>query len=105
MPTIPEIFEAMPGRYRPGSCASPRSYYFSIGEHKCTVRLTAEDCRVEDGKTLDHADVVLKTTPDLFERMVIRGEMPGFRDVTLGRIKTNDPSALADLKGYFRFDR
>jgi long-chain acyl-CoA synthetase len=93
----------MPQRYRPGALAAAKSYYFSIGDHKYTVRLTPQACTVEDGRTLDNADCVLKTTPELFERMVLHGKMPGAIDIARGKIKTNDPSALQDLAKYFDF--
>ena len=32
--SIPEIFDAMPGRYRKGKVSKPSSYYFSIGDMK-----------------------------------------------------------------------
>jgi hypothetical protein len=102
MPSIPQIFAEMPGRYRVGAVQAPRSYYFSIGDHKYTVKLTSQACVVEAGKTLANADCVLKTTPDLFERMVINGELPGALDIARGRFKTNDPSKLRDLRGLFR---
>lgn len=100
--TIPQIFEAMPSRYRSGK-AKTSTYYFSIGDHKYTVRLTPEACTVESGKTVENADVVLKTTPELFEKMVIKGKMPGPIDIARGKIKTNDPGALKDLRDYFDF--
>lgn len=102
MPTIPEIFDAMPDRYQPGKIDKDRTYYFSLGDDKFTVTLSPESCVVVKGKSGD-ADVVLKTTPQLFEKMVIHGKMPGALDIARGRIKTNDPMALKDLKGYFDF--
>ena len=102
MLTIPEIFLGMPGRYRPGVLSAPRSYYFSIGDHKYTVKLTPQACAVDSGKTVENADCVLKTTPELFERMVIQGKMPGAMDLAMGRVKTNDPGALQQLRELFR---
>lgn len=100
---IPAIFDAMPDRYRTGSARSSSIYYFSIGEHKYTVRLTPQACTVESGKTAENADVVLKTTPELFEKMVVKGKMPGPIDIARGKIKTNDPGALKQLRDYFDF--
>ncbi len=103
MAKISEMFEQMPTRYRAGVLKAARSYYFSIGDLKYTVKLTPQACTVEIGKTIDNADCVLKTTPELFEKMVIHGKMPGMMDITMGRVKTNDPSALQELKGLFQF--
>ena len=101
--TIPEIFEAMPSRYRKGSATSARSFYFSVGDHKYTVKVDAQGCTVESGKTLENADVVLKTTPELFEKMVVKGKMPGPLDIARGKIKTNDPGGLKSLRDWFDF--
>lgn len=101
--TIPEIFDAMPSRYKKGSATSPRSFYFSVGDHKYTVKIDGDVCSVESGKTIDNADVVLKTTPALFEKMVVKGKMPGPIDIARGKIKTNDPGGLAALREWFDF--
>jgi long-chain acyl-CoA synthetase len=100
---IPTIFEHMPRRYKKGSASAPRSYYFSVGEHKYTVRVTPEACTVEPGKTVESADVVLKTTPELFEKMVLRGKLPGPIDIATGKIRTNDPVGLSKLREMFDF--
>jgi long-chain acyl-CoA synthetase len=100
---VPEIFAAMPGRYKKGASASPRSFYFSIGDLRYTVKVDASTCVVEEGKTVENADVVLKTTPDLFQKMVVQGKLPGAIDIAMGRIKTNDPMGLQKLREWFDF--
>ena len=100
---IPQLFSAMPSRYRPAKLGKPTSYYFSIGDHKYTVRLDAEKCTVENGKTIENADCVLKTTPELFEKMVMHGKMPGPIDIARGKVKTNDAGALMKLRDLFDF--
>lgn len=101
--TIPQLFAAMPARYRVGKVDRPMTYYFSVGDHKYTVKVDAEKCVVESGKTVDNADCVLKTTPELFEKMVIHGKMPGPIDIARGKVKTNDAGALAKLRDLFDF--
>jgi hypothetical protein len=100
---ITQLFTAMPSRYKPGKIAKPTSYYFSIGDDKYTVKLDAQTCTVESGKTIENADCVLKTTPELFEKMVLKGKMPGPIDIARGKVKTNDPSALMKLRDLFDF--
>lgn len=102
MPSIPEIFANMTSHYNSGVLSENRTYYFSVGEHKYTVRLTPTECAVEDGRTGD-ADCILKATPDLFQKMVLKGKAPGPMDIMRGRIKTNDPAMLAQLKDLFTF--
>ena len=102
MSRIAQIFDAMADRYQPGKVEEDRIFYFSLGDDKYTVIITPDKCVVEKGKT-EEADVVLKTTPELFEKMVIHGKMPGPIDIARGKIRTNDPAALKDLKTYFDF--
>ena len=104
MPTIPQIFEAMPDRYLRGVLDMPRSWYFSVGEHKYTVLMTPEACNVAAGKTRERCDYVLKVHPKLFEKMVLKGGVPSPLDIARGRIRTNDPAALVQLRQLFRFD-
>jgi len=100
---IPTIFEHMPSRYIAGSAEANKSFYFSIGDHKFTVKVDPQSCQVESGKTIEQADIVLKTTPELFLKMVVHGKMPGPLDIARGKIKTNDPGGLASLKSMFDF--
>ena len=99
---IDRIFSEMPGRYRVGSAESS-VYYFSIGDKKYTVKLSKDGCVVENGRTVEKADYILKTTPELFEKMVVKGKMPGPIDIARGKVKTNDPRALMNLRDYFDF--
>ncbi|MCA9708155.1 MAG: hypothetical protein KDK70_20050 [Myxococcales bacterium] len=101
--SVEQIFEQMPGRYLRGKVSTRRVYYFSIGDFRATVTLTPEAVTVERDKKVDDADVVLKTTPELFEKMVLRGKMPGPIDIARGKIKTNDPLGLKNLRDYFDF--
>lgn len=101
--SIPDIFRALPECYRSGVLTQDTSFYFSVGEHKYTVRLTPDRCEVDPGKTLDQADVVLKTTPELFIKMVVQGGTPSTLDVIRGRVKTNAPGQLKQMRDLFDF--
>jgi hypothetical protein len=104
-PSIPELFSMMPDRYRTGVLGAPRSYYFSVGPYKYTAVLKPDGAEVSEGNSIGKADVVLKTTEELFARMVIHGKMPGALDIARGRIKTNNPAALKQLRDLFDFSR
>jgi len=97
------IFEQMGARYITGKVSGTRVYYFSIGDFRATVTLRPDGIDVEPGKKVDDADVVLKTTPALFEKMVLHGKSPGPIDIARGKVKTNDPLALKKLRDYFDF--
>lgn len=100
---VKKIFEKMPGRYIKGSVEKPTTYYFSIGDDKFTLKIDKDVATVESGKTVDNADCVLKTTPELFEKMVLKGKAPGPIDIARGKIKTNDPMGLQKLRTMFDF--
>ena len=101
--TIPQLFAAMPSRYRAGKVDRSMSYYFSIGDDKYTVKIEPNEVTVENGKTIENADVILKTTPELFIKMVVEGKAPGALDIARGKIKTNDPMGLQKLRSMFDF--
>ncbi len=100
---ITQIFEQMAGRYKKGAADKPTSYYFSIDSHKYTVKVDGDSCVVEPGKTIDQADIILKTTSKIFANMVLRGKLPGPIDIARGKIKTNDIGGLQKLKTWFDF--
>ncbi len=98
---IAAIFSNLEKKYRPGAYAKPTTFYFSLDDEKWTVTLDAKACRVTKGKVTDQADVVLKTSSDLFLQMW-RGEyQPGAGDFFTGRIKSNDPQALKTFMAAF----
>jgi len=101
MSAIREIFDTMPSRFKDGSASTPMTCYFSVGEHKYTVVVGPDGCQVSPGKA--QADVVLKCDPKLFEKIVIKGKMPGPIDIARGKFKTNDPGKLQQLMSCFRF--
>ena len=104
MSVVAKIFDGMPSRYLRGKVAKKTVFYFSIGSARYTVTLEPESITVEPDKKVEKADVVLKTTPELFEKMVLKGKMPGPIDIARGKVKTNDPLALKGLRDYFDFE-
>jgi putative sterol carrier protein len=70
------------------------SYYFSLGDCKKTVRLSSESCLVTDGKTIEQADCVCKTSPEFFLKIWQEGYRPGMKDFLSGTIKSNNPGSL-----------
>lgn len=82
------------------------SYYFSLGnidDHKWTVVVDAEDCTVHMGKPHGgQADCVVKTTPDIFRKIVQEAYVPSFDEFMDGTIKTNSPDLLMRFQSVFR---
>ncbi|MDR0476613.1 MAG: hypothetical protein LBH14_01550 [Desulfobulbaceae bacterium] len=91
---IDELFAAMPNQYVPGVVSQAANYYFSFEKNKKTVRLTSERAVVEDGKTVDAADCVCKTTAAFFINIWRDGQRPGMGAFLSGKIKSNNPTAL-----------
>lgn len=97
-------FGSLPGRFRKGAVDRNLTFYFSLGDgagEKWTVIVGPESCEVKEGKTVENASCVLKTSPDFFLKMVRDGYKPGVMDFTMGRVKSNDPMLLQDLKRAF----
>jgi putative sterol carrier protein len=96
-------FDQFKARYKPNVVQKQTTFYFSLGDapdQKYVMTITPEACDVKQGKS-DSADVVLKTSEDLFLKL-IRGEwVPGAMDFMRGKIKTNDIEGLKLLKDCF----
>lgn len=96
------VFEELKLRFVQGAVDAPLSYYFSLGEERWTVRATPTDIEVAQGKTVHAADCVLKTSPQLFERIVRNAWVPGPSDFVSGQIKTNNVAHLLSMQKLFR---
>ncbi len=104
--TVEQIFANLPGYFNKGVLDKDMTIYFSIGDDptgKCTAFLTPDTCEIKPGKAVDRADLVLKTSPKLFIKMVMKGYTPGASDFMMGRVKSNNPMELLTLKKVFRF--
>ena len=101
MSTIPEIFEAMKKTYVKGSMEKDCAFYFSLDDHKYTVSFQKDKIKVEEGKTVEEADCVLKTSGDMFTK-IWNGYKPGMMDFMGGKIKTNNPGLLQEFGNAFK---
>jgi putative sterol carrier protein len=98
---VEEIFNSLEGSFRPDSVKGPVTYYYSVGEMKKTVTIGPDACRVEQGKTVENADCVCKTSEALFLKIWHEGYMPGMKDFMSGAIKSNNPQALKKFLAAF----
>jgi putative sterol carrier protein len=101
MATVPEIFDSMKKEYKKGSIKEDRTYYFSLDDYKYTVKFEKDKVKVEEGKTVEEADCVLKTSPEMFIKMW-DGYKPSMMDFMSGKIKSNNPTLLQDFAGAFK---
>jgi long-chain acyl-CoA synthetase len=106
---VVSIFDELPGRFVKGQTDVPVSFYFTLGadnESKWTVKVTAERCEVENRKPDGGAaDCVLKTSPELFARIVREGWEPGPAEFLSGAIKSNDVALLQTFTKVFKLGR
>lgn len=100
------LFDELPRRFLPGRVENPVSFYFTLGaepEAKWTVQVDATECRVVMGKSEGGtADCVLKTSPELFTRIVREGYEPGVAEFMSGQVKSNDVSLLQTFTRAFQ---
>jgi long-chain acyl-CoA synthetase len=92
------LFEHLQGRFVPGSVAKPTSFYFSLGEAadgKWTLALSSEAAVFEQGRPPSGtADCVLKTSLEIFEKIVRESYTPSVSEFMSGKVKSNDIALL-----------
>jgi long-chain acyl-CoA synthetase len=101
-PTLHDVFQELERRFAPNAVERPTSYYFSLGEDRFTLLLSKESCEVKEGKHVAAADCVLKTSPDLFARIVREAYVPSPAEFMSGAVKTNNVGLLLEFQKAFR---
>lgn len=91
------IFNSMRDSYQKGVFNVPTTFYFSIDDIKKTLTLDGESCKIEQGKTVEDADCVCKTSVEMFNRIWNDGYRPGIMDFMGGSIKSNAPQLLQQM--------
>jgi long-chain acyl-CoA synthetase len=99
------LFGELQTKFKPGSTARPISFYFTLGgdaHAKWTVKVDADQCDIRPGKPEgDAADCVLKTTPEIFEKIVREAYVPGPAEFLSGAVKSNDIELLLTFQKVF----
>jgi hypothetical protein len=98
---LEDIFKALPESFKKGVFEERTTFYFSIDDFKKTLTLDAENCLVEDGKTIEDVDCVCKTSATMFNKIWNDGYRPGVMDFMGGAIKSNAPQLLQQLLAAF----
>lgn len=98
---IEKIFNDLPTLFQQSTVKSSVSYYFSLDDTKKTVKISPEGCTVENGKTIETADCVCKTSADFFLKIWNDGYRPGLKDFMSGTIKSNNPNELKKFLAAF----
>lgn len=100
---VKAVFEEMKKRFRPNAVDKKTTFYFSLGEGpglKWAMTVTPTTCEIAEGK-VDNADLFLKTSADMFVKIMTGTHKPGMADFMTGKIKSNDPMKLALLQKVF----
>jgi len=102
-PSLQQVLEGLQGRFRPEAIDREIIYYLSLGEapgDKWTVTLSPSGCSMVPGR-VGTAHCVLKTSADLFMRLVDGTYQPNALDFMRGKLKTNDLDLLLRLRKAF----
>ena len=87
-----------PKSAKPGAVSKPTSFYFSLGEAadgKWTLDLSAEGAKFRAGRPdSGTADCVLKTSVEIFEKIVREHYTPSVSEFMSGKVKSNDIALL-----------
>src|SRR5205814_10048098 len=103
MKQLQSTLETLKTRFKVGSYDETVTYYLSLGDgegEKWTLTVTPESCHLTPGK-IEVADCVLKTSADLFVKLVNGSWKPDAGDFMLGKIKTSDVLLLRKLQEAF----
>ncbi len=102
---IEALFQSLEGRFQLNQVDEQVSFYFSLGEGddaKWTLVVDPEKCLIQPGKP-GRADCVVKTSPEMFRKMINESYVPSFDEFMSGQIKTNDPNLLMAFQNVFGF--
>ena len=84
----------------------PISFYFTLGSDdkaKWTVKVDRDTCQIRQGKPDGGtADCVLKTSPDMFRKIVLDAYTPSPAEFMAGAIKSNDIGLLMTFQKVFQ---
>jgi long-chain acyl-CoA synthetase len=99
------VFRELEQRFKAGSVEQPISFYFSLGDtERWTVRVSGQKCEVVAGKVNSPADCVLKTTPDIFTRIVRERYTPSPSEFMSGAVKSNNIQLLFTFQKVFQLE-
>ncbi len=105
-PGLEPLFEELNDKFETNQVDQKVSYYFSLGQidhQKWTIIVDPDECKIQMGKPSDgHADCVVKTSPELFRKIVKEAYIPSMDEFMDGSIKTNSPDLLMRFQSVFR---
>ncbi len=102
------VFAELEEKFRPDQVEKAVSFYFTLGGDpfaKWTVKIDPVSCQITLGKPEGFsADCVLKTSAEIFTKIVRESFVPGPADFLSGAIKSNDVALLHTFQKAFALD-
>jgi long-chain acyl-CoA synthetase len=99
------LFAELETKFQKDAVDRPVSFYFTLGNDakaKWTVVVNKDTCEVKPGKPESGtADCVLKTSPEMFTKIVRDAYTPGPTEFLSGAIKSNDVGLLLTFQKIF----
>jgi long-chain acyl-CoA synthetase len=99
------LFRELETKFVAGRVSQPITYYFTLGaenEAKWTLRIDPSGCEARLGKPQNQqADCVLKTSPEIFTKIVREAYVPSPIEFMTGAVKSNDISLLQTFQKVF----
>jgi long-chain acyl-CoA synthetase len=100
------LFAELGHKFKPAAVDRPVSFYFTLGNDahaKWTVKVDKDRCEIKPGKPDGGtADCVLKTSADLFTKIVREAWVPGAAEFMSGAVKSNDVGLLFEFQKAFQ---
>ncbi len=100
------LFEELEHKFKPGQVPGPVSFYFTLGNDalaKWTVQIDPASCQIKPGKPESGtADCVLKTSAEIFTKIVRESYTPGPAEFMSGAVKSNDVGLLMTFQKAFQ---
>jgi len=102
------VFAELEEKFRPDQVDRPVSFYFTLGGDpfaKWTVRIDSSGCEIKLGKPDGwSADCVLKTSAEIFTKIVREAYVPSPAEFLSGAVKSNDVTLLHTFQKAFQLD-
>lgn len=99
------LFRELEAKFKKGAVETETSFYFTLGtepEAKWNCVVSPDACVINMGKPASGtADCVLKTSPDMFRRIVREAYVPSVEEFIAGDVKSNDVSLLGTFQRAF----
>jgi long-chain acyl-CoA synthetase len=104
--SLEPLFRELEDRFVPGSVEETVTFYFALGDkERWTLTIEPSGCKVLTGKAVAVADCVLKTSPEIFRRIVREAYAPSPAEFMSGVVKSNNIAHLVTFQRAFQLER